>query len=52
MDVNQFSIQTKKLIWFGILFLISSGVWAQTESKVYLTKTSAKYHGATQTAKK
>jgi hypothetical protein len=25
MDIRQFSIQSKKLIWIGILFLISTG---------------------------
>lgn len=44
MDVRQFSIHLKKFIWIGILLMIFSGVWAQQESKVFVTKTGAKYH--------
>jgi hypothetical protein len=44
MELRRFSIHLKKLIWIGILLMISSGVWVQEVSKVFVTKMGAKYH--------
>lgn len=47
MNPSQFATQAKNLIGIGILFLIFSGVMAQEEPKVFVTKTGAKYHKST-----
>lgn len=43
MGISQLSNQ-KKFFLLGVLLLICDGAFAQSESKVYITKTGAKYH--------
>lgn len=43
MGISQLSNQ-KKFFLLGVLLLICAGAFAQSESKVYITKTGAKYH--------
>lgn len=44
MDISKLSILMKRCFLFGLLLLIFSGAFAQSESKVYITKSGAKYH--------